>query len=339
MGLAASQARLLFLTSRMSDLELRAQVISNQKIRLAMQSSAASLEYTRELDQKKFQIKNGYSNGSPTYTTATVENVTAYNSLGSQKMIQDNSGRIIVSQKMADNYNAALNEGVFFFRGPGLSTGEGMRQQYRTLKDFLDGQLHCTSIEDYKARNPKASDSEIANMQKQITYLTNVYSGAEGFMRQMGYTSDPNNTNSKLSYDSGAAAYYSEMYNQMKNGGYKVINESDFKDADWLENGILGGGLRLYDQKTEADGKTKKWENVSWTSGDPDIQEVEDTAGVAKAEAKYETTVAQINAKDKILDLELKNVDTEHSAVQNEIDSVKKIIDKNIERAFKMFQA
>ena len=35
MGMAASQARLLSITSRMSDNELRAQIINNSKMRLA----------------------------------------------------------------------------------------------------------------------------------------------------------------------------------------------------------------------------------------------------------------------------------------------------------------
>ena len=42
MGLSASQARMLSLTARLSDLELRAQTIENAKIRLSDESAAAS---------------------------------------------------------------------------------------------------------------------------------------------------------------------------------------------------------------------------------------------------------------------------------------------------------
>ena len=47
----------------------------------------------------------------------------------------------------------------------------------------------------------------------------------------------------------------------------------------------------------------------------------------------------KIEAKDKQYDLELKNIDTEHSSLQTEYDSIKSVIDKNVERNFKMFQA
>jgi len=57
MGMAASQARLLTLTARLSDLELRAQTISNSKIRLSMNSAEAAEEYANALDQQKLTVK------------------------------------------------------------------------------------------------------------------------------------------------------------------------------------------------------------------------------------------------------------------------------------------
>jgi len=46
-----------------------------------------------------------------------------------------------------------------------------------------------------------------------------------------------------------------------------------------------------------------------------------------------------IHEQDRALETTLKNIDTQHSAVQTEIDSVKKIIDKNIELTYKAFQS
>lgn len=62
-------------------------------------------------------------------------------------------------------------------------------------------------------------------------------------------------------------------------------------------------------------------------------------AQMADAERTYEGHLREIEAQDKRYDLELKNIDTEHNACQTEIDSVKKVIDKNIERSFKIFDA
>ena len=58
MGLAASQARLLSITSRISDNELRAQLINNQKMRLATESSQVSENYISALNKSKLVFAN-----------------------------------------------------------------------------------------------------------------------------------------------------------------------------------------------------------------------------------------------------------------------------------------
>ena len=45
MGMSAGQARLLSITGRLTDNELRSQIITNSKLRLASKSSDASSEY------------------------------------------------------------------------------------------------------------------------------------------------------------------------------------------------------------------------------------------------------------------------------------------------------
>ena len=44
-----------------------------------------------------------------------------------------------------------------------------------------------------------------------------------------------------------------------------------------------------------------------------------------------------IEAKDNKLENDIKKLDTEHNALQTEYESVKSVIDKNIERSFKAF--
>jgi len=59
---------------------------------------------------------------------------------------------------------------------------------------------------------------------------------------------------------------------------------------------------------------------------------------------KYEKTIADINAQteiiqnqDRTLELRLKQLDTEESALSNEIDAVKKVLKDNVEKSFKTF--
>jgi capsule polysaccharide export protein KpsE/RkpR len=52
---------------------------------------------------------------------------------------------------------------------------------------------------------------------------------------------------------------------------------------------------------------------------------------------QLQARIAAIQAIDKSLELQLRRVDTQHDAVQTEIDAVRKVIGKNIESTFKTF--
>lgn len=51
MGVSANQSRLMTLTARMHDLELRAQQISNQKVVMSLQSEAIALQYSDRMNE------------------------------------------------------------------------------------------------------------------------------------------------------------------------------------------------------------------------------------------------------------------------------------------------
>ena len=53
MGMAASQARLLSITARMTDVEYKSQQISNIKVRLADESEHVANDYTKALNKQK----------------------------------------------------------------------------------------------------------------------------------------------------------------------------------------------------------------------------------------------------------------------------------------------
>ena len=47
----------------------------------------------------------------------------------------------------------------------------------------------------------------------------------------------------------------------------------------------------------------------------------------------------EIHQKDQVLELQLRQLDTEQETITTELESVKKVIDKNIENVFKTFQS
>ena len=116
-------------------------------------------------------------------------------------------------------------------------------------------------------------------------------------------------------------------------GYYTEESEADtIKDDAWFEQQIKEGKLLLeYFSATEGD-------FVSTTISDDDaIQEVEDEREIARVEAKYNQDIAALEKKDQYIDLELKKLDTEHNALQTEYESVKNVVDKNVEKSFSMF--
>ena len=68
MGMAASQARLLSITARLSDNEQSGQTLSYAKERLADRTDQVTAEYNEALKATKLQIMTGYADGAASYT-------------------------------------------------------------------------------------------------------------------------------------------------------------------------------------------------------------------------------------------------------------------------------
>jgi hypothetical protein len=127
-------------------------------------------------------------------------------------------------------------------------------------------------------------------------------------------------------------SYYQNLFNEIKTcKGCVAEGPENYSSANWLSQNLNQGN---YYMKEMISGS---FQDVDWASQENSITQTSDKDSLAKAEAEYDTAIADINSKDKILELNSKNIDTEHQAIQTEYDSVKKVIDKNIERSFKVF--
>ena len=74
MGMAASQARLLSITARLSDNEQSGQQLSYAKERLADKTDQVTKEYNEALKATKLQIMTGYADGAASYTDISFVN-------------------------------------------------------------------------------------------------------------------------------------------------------------------------------------------------------------------------------------------------------------------------
>ena len=62
-----------------------------------------------------------------------------------------------------------------------------------------------------------------------------------------------------------------------------------------------------------------------------------DRTALVKAEAAYEHAMKVIDRKEQKIDRELNKIETERSALTKQYDSIKKVIDDNIDRTFGIF--
>ena len=167
-------------------------------------------------------------------------------------------------------------------------------------------------------------------------------------------------TGNKLEYDADKVKYYRNIYEQMTTNGYttfeKMVDEQyintmtydmgsgqpvgvddetkAFASDSWLINLIKNGKLTIaYYDATEQD-------FVKTTLDDDEsIVEKENKSKIAIAEQVYQTHMDRIEREDKQFDMQLTKLESEHTALTTEYESVAKVISKNVEKSFNVFNA
>ena len=109
MGLSASQARLLSITSRISDNELRSQTITTAKTSLANETTAASSAYMDALNSTELLYSTYDASGNKMTEKLTGVSLSQYGELKNQYGIINQHGQILVSELDAANYEASTD--------------------------------------------------------------------------------------------------------------------------------------------------------------------------------------------------------------------------------------
>lgn len=139
---------------------------------------------------------------------------------------------------------------------------------------------------------------------------------------------DENDTGNTGNADA-KAQWYTNLFNRMSKG-YKKLEDGLASSSQWIEY-ALESGIATMEQVD----KNYTWNSLDYKSCAKITEETDNSDAVTKAEAEYNRAMNDIEAKDSIYDIQLKNIDTEHSALQTEYDSIKNALNKNIERTFK----
>ena len=148
-------------------------------------------------------------------------------------------------------------------------------------------------------------------------------------------------------FDSALFNYYVDIYNQIEEAGgcvsideFNGLNGDAANDTEWLQAMVQSGQITI--EIVKKDKKTNEIDlNTTAVSSDISLSNTPtsqiDNRALAKAEAEYEHKLKEIDKKDKKFDLDLSKLETERSALTTEYDSVKKVIQDNIERTFGIF--
>lgn len=104
MGMSASQARLLSITGRLTNNEFRAQTITNAKLRLAEKSQEASDAYLEALGLKELMFMTYDGNGDNTKVNLTPASLYDYAPMKNQYLIQNSSGKFLLSNSDIKNF-------------------------------------------------------------------------------------------------------------------------------------------------------------------------------------------------------------------------------------------
>lgn len=125
------------------------------------------------------------------------------------------------------------------------------------------------------------------------------------------------------------AQWYTNLFNRMKQG-YKQLENGLASSSQWIEYALESGIVSM-----EQVDKNYTWKSLDYKTCTKITEETDNSAAVTKAEAEYNRAMNDIDSKDSMYDIQLKNIDTEHTALQTEYDSIKNALTKNIERTFK----
>lgn len=131
---------------------------------------------------------------------------------------------------------------------------------------------------------------------------------------------------------------------------YQALDSKLASSAQWLQDALSQGIITIeaatYMETPNIIPDLKRplsiqLKGITWSSKEynscTDFTKEDDDKAIAAAEAEYNRKNNEIAAKDKKYENKIKTLDTEHTALQTEYESVQSAMNKNIERSFKAF--
>lgn len=371
MGMAASQARFLGLTARKSNNEYEAQQINQQKLALSQQQEEIVKNYTDKLNNRMLLFAGSADtsnlNKQLTYWDIvntpfpTTEELNSGITAGMGYRLVDANGNIIVPNYRKvdlDNPDVAyviqkynidetvkdndvlqenLINGTWTLKAERVDD-EGNKYWFDIPFSINPEENEADFILRMRAENPKdSSDTEYWRL------FNTLAPKVDGAYQELSYDNLTSLSEFKIQvYDSNDKVVVPEMPEADKTTVYgKYYVDTHCIDSVYLEEKLRNGEWFIqtpqYTTNSENDQKiVTDWSTVPW-QGIEYIQDVYNSQDDAAAEAEYEYLMSKFQKQEKLLDMRLKELETEHKALETELDSVSKVLKDNVESSFKTF--
>jgi len=204
------------------------------------------------------------------------------------------------------------------------------------------------------ADGKKVESSEYKNMQEYYKYVEEFNAEAEDFGSTL--------QDLYVYEDETKAQWYTNLWYRLNGSSsekssagksqafYSTLNSKLLNNTNWIQDSISKGTISIemasYEDATNEipdmyNPTVVNLKGISWTtkifSSCSDISQQDDDRAIARAEAEYNKTNKEISDKDQKYQNKIRLLDTEHTALQTEYESVQSAMNKNIDRSFKAF--
>lgn len=364
MGMAASQARFLGLTARKSNVEYQVQQINQQRTSLANESAGLYNQMMELSVPTPPSVNDFYTtkyvldgSGGDEYLTSDYEIANLTKTYGSQ-------GEYLISLSSKKDEVKSIDEIYYFKNRTVTEKTPDSGEPYSVYSFSINKKDTSTTTNityDPTASAYKAGSTSIDNLVE-----NQIYPIEEGKVAPNGYEESGiagEEGNKYFYYDKNAEKY---IFLTQANLDAMINNDTSTTDDDMMSfmttytysketitqvkgsietssNGRLTSVTINNDESYSEDlrGKTfslsavQEYDEAAYTQA---MNDYEFEKGIyEKAMSDINAQTEAIQAKDQSLELKIQQLDTEQNAISTEMDSVKKVIEDNVEKTFKIF--